>query len=91
MSNIPPVRKSRRGFANMDPEKRRRIASLGGQSVAPEDRSFSKNRDLAVAAGKKGGKAVRDSDRSFSKDKELAQRAGRLGGSAPHHHAPRGR
>lgn len=49
--------KSRRGFASMDPEKQREIARKGGASVPDERRSFSQNRDLAVAAGAKGGAA----------------------------------
>lgn len=48
---------SRRGFASMDPEKQRAIASQGGKSVPAEKRSFSQNRDLASAAGRKGGQA----------------------------------
>jgi general stress protein YciG len=39
----------------MDEEKRREIASKGGQSVPAEERSFSKDRELAREAGKKGG------------------------------------
>ena len=46
---------SNRGFASMDDQKQRDIASKGGQSVAPEDRSFSKDPDLAAEAGRKGG------------------------------------
>ena len=46
-----------RGFASMDPEKQRQIASKGGQSVPPEQRSFSKNHELAAQAGRKGGEA----------------------------------
>jgi general stress protein YciG len=49
--------KSRRGFASMTPERRKEIASLGGKSVAPENRAFSKSRDLARAAGKNGGRS----------------------------------
>jgi general stress protein YciG len=44
-----------RGFASMDDEKQRDIASKGGQSVPAEKRSFSQDRDLASEAGKKGG------------------------------------
>lgn len=47
--------KARRGFAAMDPEKRRAIARKGGASVQPGNRSFAKNRGLAAAAGRKGG------------------------------------
>jgi len=48
---------STRGFASMDAEKQRAIASKGGQNVSDENRSFSKNRDLAAEAGRKGGQA----------------------------------
>lgn len=46
---------SQRGFASMDREKQRAIASKGGQSVPPEKRSFSQDRQLAAEAGRKGG------------------------------------
>jgi general stress protein YciG len=46
---------SRRGFASMDPDRRREIARMGGRSVPAEKRSFSQNRDLAAEAGRKGG------------------------------------
>lgn len=49
--------KQMRGFAAMSPERRRAIAAKGGASVNPENRSFSKNRNLAVTAGRKGGEA----------------------------------
>lgn len=48
---------SNRGFASMDREKQRAIASKGGQSVPPEERSFSKDPALAASAGRKGGMA----------------------------------
>lgn len=74
--------KSRRGFASMSPEKRREIASKGGKSVSPENRSFSKDRTLAARAGRKGGMAVESDKRAYSKDRELAAEAGRAGGRA---------
>jgi uncharacterized protein len=48
---------SNRGFASMDPATQREIASKGGRSVPPEERSFSKDRALAAEAGRKGGEA----------------------------------
>ena len=48
---------SNRGFASMDPALQRKIASKGGRSVPPEERSFSKDRALAAEAGRKGGEA----------------------------------
>lgn len=49
--------KMKRGFAAMDPERRREIARRGGASVPAEKRSFSQNRDLAASAGRTGGSA----------------------------------
>lgn len=48
---------STRGFASMDREKQRAIASKGGRSVPDEKRSFSQNHKLASEAGRKGGKS----------------------------------
>lgn len=74
--------KSKRGFASMDPDKRREIAAKGGASVPNEKRSFAANRALAVLAGQKGGAATPSSKRAFSRDRALATSAGRAGGIA---------
>jgi uncharacterized protein len=79
-----PGTSSGRGFASMDAEKQRAIASKGGQSVPDEKRSFSQNRELAAQAGRKGGHNVSDENRSFSRNRELAAQAGRKGGQAAH-------
>lgn len=51
------TRTSGRGFAGMSPEKRRAIASRGGQSQGKANNpgNFANNREKAVAAGQKGG------------------------------------
>jgi general stress protein YciG len=49
--------KTHRGFAAMDQSRQREIARKGGESVPDEKRSFSQNRELAAAAGRKGGEA----------------------------------
>jgi general stress protein YciG len=49
--------KGARGFGSMDPDQQRAIARKGGESVPPQQRSFSKNRELAAQAGRKGGEA----------------------------------
>src|SRR5271156_2512988 len=54
---------SRRGFAAMDPERRREIARRGGASVPSDKRSFAQDRDLAANAGRKGGAASRGGGR----------------------------
>lgn len=52
-----------RGFAAMDPERRREVARKGGASVPAAKRSFSKDRDLAATAGAKGGSSSRGGGR----------------------------
>jgi general stress protein YciG len=54
---------AKRGFAAMDKEQQREIASKGGQSVDPKDRSFSKDHELASEAGRKGGHASHRGDK----------------------------
>jgi general stress protein YciG len=76
------VKKKKRGFATMDPTKRKLIASMGGKSVTPEKRSFAPDPELASRAGTEGGKNVPPRERAFSRDKTLAAAAGRKGGSA---------
>ncbi|MDP1641826.1 general stress protein [Phenylobacterium sp.] len=62
----PP--RARRGFAAMNPERRREIARKGGASVPGEKRSFAKDRDLAASAGRKGGEASRGGGRREGED-----------------------
>jgi general stress protein YciG len=64
---------SNRGFASMDPALQREIASKGGRSVPPEERSFSKDRALAAEAGRKGGEA------SHGGRRNTAQQGGQQG------------
>ena len=71
-------RKAPRGFAAMDPERQRAIASKGGRSVPDAKRSFSQNRGLAAQAGRKGGQ---ESGGNFRNDPARAAAAGRKGGS----------
>ncbi|MES2203552.1 MAG: general stress protein [Patescibacteria group bacterium] len=46
-----------RGFAGMDPEKQREIASKGGRSQGKENNpgNFANDREKAAAAGRVGG------------------------------------
>jgi general stress protein YciG len=76
------AKKSRRGFASMSPERRREIAAMGGKSIPPEKRTFSKDRELAKSAGRAGGVATPGEKRTFSTNRELAMVAGRKGGAA---------
>lgn len=52
--------KSKRGFASMDPERRREVARKGGQSVPASKRTWS-DPLVASAAGRKGGVATKAS------------------------------
>lgn len=49
----------RQGFASMDPEKQREIASKGGQSQGRDSNSgnFANNPERAREAGRKGGQS----------------------------------
>jgi uncharacterized protein len=76
--------RGRQGFASMDDERQREIASKGGRSVPNHERSFSKDHRLAAEAGRKGGRSIAAADRSFSRDHQLAAEAGRKGGEASH-------
>ena len=51
--------RKRQGFAGMDPNKHREIASKGGKSNPDEKRTFSRDHSLAATAGRKGGLAKR--------------------------------
>lgn len=55
-----------RGFAGMSQEKRRAIASKGGQSQGKGNNpgNFANNREKAVAAGQKGGQNSRGGGRT---------------------------
>ena len=64
MTDMKPTTGRPRGFAAMSLEQRRAIASKGGSSVAPEQRTFSRDSDLARTAGQKGG--LRKAEKSKS-------------------------
>lgn len=55
--------KALRGFAAMDPEKRRAIAIKGGASVPAHKRSFALSPKLAARAGRIGGENSRGGGR----------------------------
>ena len=56
--------KKLRGFAALSPERRLEVARKGGAAVNPENRSFSRNKDLAISAGRKGGEASKGGGRT---------------------------
>ena len=53
------VRKERRGFASMSPEKQREIASKGGRAAHEKGTAHEWSAEEARAAGRKGGQISR--------------------------------
>jgi len=64
---------SNRGFASMDQQKQREIASMGGRAAHLSGRAHEFNSAEAREAGRKGGEIV-------SKDREHMSEIGREGG-----------
>lgn len=64
-----------RGFASMDEERRRQIASKGGRAAHQSGRAHQFNSEEARAAGRKGGEAV-------SRDRGHMSTIGQKGGLA---------
>lgn len=67
--------KSKRGFASMDPERQREIASKGGREAHRKGTAHEWSRDEARTAGRKGGEVV-------SRDRAHMAAIGREGGEA---------
>lgn len=65
----------RRGFAAMDPEKQREIASRGGKAAHADGTAHEFTPDEAKEAGKRGGKAI-------SADREHMAEIGKRGGQS---------
>lgn len=66
---------SRRGFASMDEDKQREIASKGGKAAHEKGTAHEFSSEEARDAGRKGGQAV-------SRDREHMAEIGRKGGEA---------
>lgn len=66
---------SERGFASMDEDKQREIASKGGKAAHEKGTAHEFDSEEAREAGKKGGEAV-------SKDREHMSEIGQKGGKA---------
>lgn len=60
--------KQDRGFASMDPEQQRRIASKGGKAAHKLGRAHEWTVDTAREAGRKGGSARRKKAAAASPD-----------------------
>jgi general stress protein YciG len=75
---IETPEKKPRGFAAMDPEKQREIASKGGKIAHLRGNAHEFTPEEAREAGRKGGQTV-------SKDRKHMAKIGRLGGEARGH------
>jgi general stress protein YciG len=71
--NHPGEPPSRRGFAAMDKERQREIASRGGRTAHEKGTAHEFTADEAREAGRKGGESV-------SRDRAHMARIGREGG-----------
>jgi general stress protein YciG len=67
--------KERRGFASMDPQKQREIASKGGKAAHAKGTAHEFSSEEARQAGSKGGKVV-------SQNRDHMAEIGRKGGQA---------
>ena len=69
--------RSKRGFASMDRERQREIASKGGRAAHRKGTAHQWSADEAREAGRKGGTSV-------SRDREHMAAIGREGGASAH-------
>src|SRR5271165_6750766 len=74
--------KSSRGFAAMDPEKQRAIASKGGKAAHAKGTAHRFTPAEASEAGRKGGRAAHARGTAHRFTTEEASEAGRKGGSS---------
>jgi general stress protein YciG len=81
--------KGKRGFASMDQEKQRQIASKGGRIAHQKGRAHQFTSEEARAAGRKGGLAAHQRGKAHEFTPEEAREAGRKGGQASHGGAAR--
>ena len=71
---------SNRGFASMDRQKQREIASKGGQAAHKKGTAHEFTSEEARAAGRKGGQAAHNKGTAHEFTSEEARAAGRKGG-----------
>lgn len=83
-SNEGGRKPSTRGFASMDPQRQREIASRGGKAAHQKGTAHEFNTEEARAAGSKGGQVAHRKGTAHEFDSEEARAAGRKGGQAGH-------
>lgn len=70
MANNNNTSGSNRGFAAMDPDKQRDIASKGGKAAHESGNAHEFNSEEAKKAGQKGGKASHQSSNTDQSDSD---------------------
>ncbi|OPZ35905.1 MAG: Stress-induced bacterial acidophilic repeat motif protein [Synergistetes bacterium ADurb.BinA166] len=66
--------KKPRGFAAMDPEVQRRIASAGGKSAHRAGTAHHWSKETAAEAGRKGGRAAQERRAAKRLEAEIAKK-----------------
>ncbi|HUR88601.1 MAG TPA: KGG domain-containing protein [Ramlibacter sp.] len=80
----PAKGRSGRGFASMDPQRQREIASQGGRAAHQKGTAHQFNPDEARIAGSKGGQVAHRNGTAHEFNSDEAREAGRKGGQASH-------
>ena len=75
---------SNRGFAAMDEDKQREIASKGGKAAHEKGTAHEFSSQQAAEAGSKGGKAAHAKGTAHEFSSQEAAAAGRKGGLSSH-------
>ena len=70
---------SNRGFASMDPERQREIASEGGKAAHEKGTAHEFDSEEARAAGRKGGEAISQNRQHMA---EIGRRGGQSSGNS---------
>jgi uncharacterized protein len=82
---------SKRGFASMNEQQQRAIASKGGQSQGKGNNpgNFANDPGRAAVAGRKGGESQgrENNPGNFANDRAKASEAGRTGGQSRGNHS----
>ena len=74
--------KQRRGFASMNPERVKAIASMGGKAAHALGTAHEFSSEEAREAGKKGGRAAHKKGTAYEFTSVTAREAGKKGGKA---------
>jgi general stress protein YciG len=73
---------SKRGFASMDENRQREIASQGGKAAHEKGTAHEFDSEEAREAGRKGGQAAHEKGRAHEFSSQEAREAGRKGGES---------